>query len=66
MSAQAQLDQLLTLPEVAGLLHVSKDSVIRATRSGKLASVKIGRSRRYKPGDVHRFIELRTIRATKQ
>ena len=44
--------QLLTVPEVAGLLHVSKSTIWRLLASGELETVKRGRSRRIAPEAV--------------
>lgn len=48
--------KLLTVKEVAKVLRCSPRSVAAWTASGELASVKLGRLRRYRPEDVEAFI----------
>lgn len=45
-------DELLDIHQAAKLLNCSVPSIERATRSGRLLSVKIGRLRRYKRSDL--------------
>lgn len=56
MSEQAITPALLTVREVADALRCSPRSVAAWTASGDLASVKLGRLRRYRPQDVETFI----------
>ncbi len=51
--------KLLTVDEVAEALQCSPRAVAAWTASGELASVKLGRLRRYRPEDVEAFIRLR-------
>jgi excisionase family DNA binding protein len=44
--------ELLTVPEVAKLLRLSKSTIWRLVSSGDLKSVKQGRSRRIAPEDL--------------
>lgn len=44
--------QLLTVPDVAKLLRLSKSTVWRMVHSGELKSVKRGSSRRIAPEDL--------------
>lgn len=41
------MDQLLTVKEVAELLHVSTESVYRWATDGRLSSVRLGRAIRF-------------------
>lgn len=50
---------LLTAPEVAGMLHLKPDSVQIAARRGKLPCYQIGRRRLFIKADIQAFIETR-------
>ena len=47
---------LLTVPEVGGVLAISRTKVYELLASGSLASVYIGRSRRIRVSDVEAFV----------
>ena len=51
--------RLVTLPEAARFLSVSRGSLYDLLTTGELASVHIGRSRRIPMGEVRRFIRER-------
>jgi excisionase family DNA binding protein len=51
--------QLLTLPEAARFLSVSRGSLYDLLTTGLLASVHIGRSRRIPIGEIRRYIRDR-------
>jgi excisionase family DNA binding protein len=51
--------QLLTVDEVAAVLHVSRSHAYLLVHSGKLASVRIGRSVRVRPETLEVFIAER-------
>lgn len=51
--------QLMTLSEVAKLLAVSERSVKRLVGRRSLRCVRIGRSVRFDPSDVRRWVEAR-------
>ena len=53
--AAASSDQLLTIGEVAELLHVSKMTLYRWDQSGVLKKVEIGGKRRYRKSDIDRL-----------
>tara|TARA_R100001443_G_scaffold11137_1_gene20782 strand:+ start:3047 stop:3241 length:195 start_codon:yes stop_codon:yes gene_type:complete len=53
--------KLLTVPEVAEMLSISKSHVHALRATGKLKFIKIGSSVRYKRTDIQRFIDERTI-----
>jgi excisionase family DNA binding protein len=57
-SGRAML-QLLTLSEVAKLLAISERSVKRLVGRRSLRCVRIGRSVRFDPSDVRRWVEAR-------
>ena len=48
--------KLMAVKDVAYALQCSPRSVAAWTASGELASVKLGRLRRYRPDDVEAFI----------
>jgi excisionase family DNA binding protein len=48
--------RLLTVDDVAEILRVSPDSVYDYARDGRLASIRFGRSVRFRPEDVEAFI----------
>lgn len=54
--------RLVTLPEAARFLSVSRGSLYDLLTTGQLASVHIGRSRRIPMGEVRRFIRERIER----
>jgi excisionase family DNA binding protein len=49
--------ELLTIPEVAARLHLSRGTVNRYVQSGVLPSVCVGRSRRVSRGQLSSFFE---------
>ena len=52
--------ELLTVQEVAGLMHVSRPTVEKHVEAGKLSSVVIGRCRRIRRVDLEAFLDCRT------
>ena len=61
---QSQGIRLLTIREVAEALQCSERAVWGWTKAGKLSVVCLGRSRRYRPGDVQHFIAEHTDTGT--
>ncbi len=53
------VDQLLTLPELARLLQLSEKTVRRLVGARRLPCVRLGRSVRFIPGDVLRWLSAR-------
>ena len=53
------MDRLLTVPEVAELLQVSEWSVKALVRQGRIPVVRIGRSVRFRPADLERWVHER-------
>jgi excisionase family DNA binding protein len=53
------LNRLLTPREAARVLAVSERTLWGLTRSGQIPCVRIGRSVRYDPADLRRWIESR-------
>ena len=51
--------RLVTLPEAAGFLSVSRGSLYDLLTTGQLASVHIGRSRRIPMGEIRRYVRDR-------
>jgi excisionase family DNA binding protein len=56
-------NQLLDVKDVARLLSVSTRAVYRLSDARKLPSVKWGRSLRFRPVDVAKFIDEHTVEA---
>ena len=54
--------RLVTLPDAARFLSVSRGSLYDLLTTGQLASVHIGRSRRIPLGELHRYIRERLER----
>ena len=48
--------QLLTVMEVAHILHISRSYAYNLAMSGVLPVIKIGKSRRIRPVDLEQFI----------
>ncbi|MCX4754284.1 helix-turn-helix domain-containing protein [Kitasatospora purpeofusca] len=48
---------LLTAEDVAKMMRIGRSTVYELLSGGELASIKIGRSRRIRPADVHAYIE---------
>ncbi len=48
---------LLTIPETATALSLSRTTVYELVRDGKLATVTVGRSRRVRVAALERFID---------
>ena len=58
--------RLITLPEAARFLSVSRGSLYDLLTTGQLASVHIGRSRRIPMGEIRRCVRDRLQRDTLQ
>ncbi len=50
-------DELLTVPDVMARLKLGRSTVYELLRTGRLASVTIGRSRRVSTRAVHAFLK---------
>lgn len=48
--------RLLTEPEVEDILQRKRTAIFEAVRSGELVAVRLGRSLRFRPEDVDRYI----------
>ena len=48
--------RLLTIPEVAAALRISRSSIYRLSEAGELAWVQIGAARRVTSAEVNRFV----------
>jgi excisionase family DNA binding protein len=55
-------NKLVTLPDAARFLSVSRGSLYDLLTTGQVASVHIGRSRRIPMGELHRYIRERLER----
>ena len=60
------LDELLTVDEVAELLHIPRSTVTDYARRGVLPSIKLGRHRRFVRSDVAEAIEVLRIGRSSQ
>ena len=58
--------RLVTLPDAARFLSVSRGSLYDLLTTGQLASVHIGRSRRIPLGEIRRYVRDRLQRDTLQ
>lgn len=56
-------DRLLDVTEAASLLSVSKATMWRLARDGKIAVTKVGHKTLFKKSVVHEFIEQNTTPA---
>lgn len=52
-----QRDRLLSVADIRELLGCSRNTVTRMIQTGKLPTIKLGRSVRFLPDDVRRMIE---------
>lgn len=57
--------KLLTIREASELLQISERTIWSFTHRGELPAVKLGRSIRYHPTDLNRFIENKKSAAGK-
>ncbi len=57
MSGDKSPERLLRSKEVARILDLSPDDVIKLARSGRLKASKVGRRWEFRPRDVARFQE---------
>lgn len=51
------MEKLLTISEVAGYLRLSKITVYKMTRKGKIPASKIGRQWRYDKNDIDEWFK---------
>ncbi|WP_319446856.1 MULTISPECIES: helix-turn-helix domain-containing protein [unclassified Mycobacterium] len=56
--------RLLTIPEAAGALRISRSSIYRLFESGELAWVQIGAARRVTSAEINRFVAKHTEAAS--
>jgi len=57
-------ERLLDIPEAQQYLHVSRVKVYELIKTGQLASLKIGKSRRVPESAVDAFIQARLAEAS--
>lgn len=55
----ADLEQLLSVKEVAKILNMAEITIKKYLKEGDLVGIKIGRVWRIAPGDLKAFIEKR-------
>lgn len=51
------MEKLYTIPEVAKLLRISKATLYRMMRDGRIQTVKMGRKTLFRESELNRFIE---------
>jgi excisionase family DNA binding protein len=51
------MPEIMTVKEVAAILRISDQTVIRAIKSGKLKAKKVGKQYRITSGAVHEWVE---------
>jgi excisionase family DNA binding protein len=56
------MEELLTIIQIAKLLKVSKMTIYRYIKAGKLSAIKIGRDFRIKQSDFDMFLEKHKIK----
>jgi len=69
MADTYQMEPMLTVREVAQILHVHSNTVRRWSDDGRIRSYRISSrgDRRFKPGDIARYIaELNTDRVMRE
>jgi excisionase family DNA binding protein len=54
------MDELLTVWQVSERLKVSKMTIYRYIKAGKLVAIKAGRDFRIRKSDFHKFLERST------
>jgi excisionase family DNA binding protein len=54
--------ELLTIPQVLGLLHISRVTLYRHVKAGKLPHVKLGRRVLFRKADVEKFITSNLVK----
>ncbi len=60
-SYTGQMDELLTVGEVAGLLRVSTMTVYRLIRTGELPAVRVGRNYRVRRNDLDTYLQEKIV-----
>jgi excisionase family DNA binding protein len=58
------VNRLLTIPEAADALRISRSSIYRLFEAGELAWVQIGAARRVTSAEVNRFVAKHTQAAS--
>ena len=56
-----EVDQLLTVEQVASLLGVDKAYVYTQARAGKIPSVKLGKYRRFSPSQIKKWLDRKAV-----
>lgn len=54
-------DKLLTVDDLCEYLVVSKDFIYDEVRHGRLRASRIARQLRFRPADVHAFVEANAV-----
>lgn len=54
-------EPLLTVGEVAVLLHVSNMTVYRLIKSGQLTAIRVGKNYRIRRAEVERYLDDRAV-----
>lgn len=52
------MEELLTVREVAGYLHITRQTIYNMVNDGRLKSVRIGKLVRFRRSDVEELLEI--------
>ena len=58
-------EKLLSVPDVARLLNVSKSSLYAMTRCGRIPAIRVGSMFRYVPAEVEAWLETNRLSAAR-
>jgi len=58
-------EKLLSVPEVAHLLNVSKSSLYAMTRRGRIPAIRVGGMFRYVPAEIETWLETNRLSAAR-
>ena len=58
------LGEILTIDELAGYLKISKSTLYKLVREGKIPSQKVGRHWRFRKQAIDRWLEATNVPAT--
>ena len=58
-------EKLLSVPDVARLLNVSKSSLYAMTRAGRIPAIRVGSMFRYVPAEIEVWLETNRLSAAR-
>ena len=59
------MSELLSVPEVARMLNVSRGSVYNMTRSGRIPAIRVGSMFRFVPAEIEAWLDAHRLPAGK-